>query len=462
MFGPIQFGGLASGLDTGAIIEALLQIEAQPIKLLQAQKESEESKLSLLGTLEGLVDDLRDKAEKLSGLDGFLAYEVLAGSEGIATFTLTGGEAAVGSHELEVLSLASSDRYTFLAASPITDPDAALGAGTISFDYDGTSYSIDIQSGSDSLNQVAAAINSEAGDAVTASVINTGTESSANYQLVIAGDDTGADFSLDNLTVTGALGTSLGAQDHLTTASNASVVIDGLKVERSSNVFSDVIEGVSFTVQTVERTSFSVSLDNEGIKQNVQEFVDAYNAVIGFINEQNEFDPDDGASSELFGDAALSTIQTTISNALLNVDIEKVKADTEGYSTLGLVGIDLQTDGTFVIDDAQFDEKLSANVDALADLFVNEVDGLAGTLEQAIGGLVDSTVNELGETIDGLFDRRDETLNSIIGSLDDRIEQLEYNLEQVEQTLVAKFTALEELMAGLNAQAAFLAGQFAF
>jgi flagellar capping protein FliD len=34
------------------------------------------------------------------------------------------------------------------------------------------------------------------------------------------------------------------------------------------------------------------------------------------------------------------------------------------------------------------------------------------------------------------------------------------NLESIEQTLIQKFSALEELMAGLNAQSQFLSAQF--
>lgn len=457
-FGPIQFGGLASGLDTGAIIQTLLSIEAQPIQLLESQKASEQNKLSLLGTLEGYVDDLQEKAEELSSKGGFLAYDVTSSSDSAATFSLTGSSATPGSHTLDVLALASADRYAF---SGVADADTDLGAGTVSFDYDGVNYSVTTTgSGDSSLNQIASAINAQSSGEVTASVINVGTGATPNYQLVLAGEDTGADYTIDNLTSSVA---GLTGATNLTAASNAQVVVDGLTVERSTNVFSDVVSGISFTVTDVTGgdISFSVDPDTEGVKQNVQDFVDAYNKVIGFINTQNSYDPDATSQSDLFGDSALSSVRTTIQNAIFDVDVSVVQADTIGYSTLGLVGVDVGSDGTLSIDDTTFDDKLSTNMEALADLFTDSTDGLMVKLDSAIEGMVDSTTNVLGDSIPGLFDRKEDTINDLIADIDDQIESLELSLESYEATLVAKYSALEELMAGLNAQSQYLSGVLA-
>ncbi len=457
-FGPIQFGGLGSGLDTSAIINALLAVEAQPLQLLNAQKATNESKVSLLGTLEGLVGDLEDAAEKLSTEGGFFAY-ALTGDESVATFSFTGAEAAEGPHTLQVNSLATVDRYAFDPATTVTDPTVDIGGGTVHFTYDGTTYDVVIGTnpGESSLNQIAADINTAADGAVSASVINVGTESSPDYQLVLAGEDTGADFAIGELDQTTIA--ALGTPQQLTAASNAEVVVDGLTVQRSDNVFSDVVPGVSFTVlsTTTGETSFSVETDIQGVKDNVQEFIDAYNAVVTFIDAQSQFSEEDGASSDLFGDSALSTVRSTINSALFNVDLATVQADTEGYSTLGLVGIDLQSDGTLLLDEATFDAKLADDIDALANLFTDETNGLAVKLDEAIELMVDDQTNELGDEIPGLFERRTDTLNAIIDDIDDQIEDLNDRLEQLEITLVQKFSALEELMAGLNAQSQFLA-----
>src|SRR5688572_14617793 len=145
--GGIQFGGLASGLDTNAIIEAILAVEGRTMRALEARKEGEQQRLTLLGTFQGLVEKLQDKARDLQLASNFFAHELTAGTEGIASFTL-GGSAEAGAHTLDVLALASADRYAFAG---VADPTTALGAGTVDFTYGGTVYSVAITAGSDSL-----------------------------------------------------------------------------------------------------------------------------------------------------------------------------------------------------------------------------------------------------------------------------------------------------------------------
>jgi flagellar hook-associated protein 2 len=454
-FGPIQFGGLASGLDTAAIIDALLRVESRPIRLLETRKGTEESKLSLIGKLEELVDSLRTKAHEIGGSGRFFAFSITPSVEGVASFTLT-GQPVAGSHDLEVETLASADRYAFAG---VVDPTTDLGAGSVSFDYDGTSYSIAVDAASSSLNEIAAAIEEEAGDDVVVSVINAGTSSSPSYQLVIAGRDTGADFTIDNLasSVAGLTGAT-----NLTAASNARVVIDGLTVERSSNVFDDVIEGISFTALAAgESTGFSVEIDSEGSKARVQELLDSYNAVVDFLNAQSSYDPDSGPGGELFGDSALRSVRAALHSALFDVDLATVQADTEGYSTLGLVGIELQTDGRLELDADTFEAKLAANPDALEALFTDDADGVLSRLESSIDALVDSSDGPGGLVIDGLFDRRRETLNTNIRRFDRDIERLQDNLERLEASLVQRFANLEGLLGGLSSQQAFLSSYLA-
>ena len=61
----LTFGGLATGLDTGAIIEALLEAERRPLGLLEGRKASLESQRDALRTLSTNILTLRDAARKL-------------------------------------------------------------------------------------------------------------------------------------------------------------------------------------------------------------------------------------------------------------------------------------------------------------------------------------------------------------------------------------------------------------
>ena len=463
-FGRIQFGGLASGLDTNAIISAILAVEQRPIQQLEDRKSIEKNRISLFGTLEGLVKTLQEKAEQLTK-KSFLAYEIDVADEGVISVVQQGTSATPGGHTVDVQSLARADRYSFDTA--VTDPASdTVGAGSLSFDYDGQSFAVTIDA-ADSLNDVAAAINTAADGSVTASVINVATQASPVYKLVLAADESGLDFTIDNLSTSSA---GLTAQTQVTTASNAVVLVDGLRVERSTNLFEGVLPGISFTVhQELAQTSFGIEADPEGTQENVQEFIDAYNEVMSFIEKQSSFSEEEGASSDLFGDRALTTIRSTLRSALFDVDLATVQNDTKGYSTLGLVGIDIEANGRLSIDDDEFAEKLIGDLGAMQALFTDATDGVLVRLDAAIDELLKGPVDENGDPItigndpiDGLFDRRRDTLNRVIKRMDGDIARLELRLETLEATLVQQFANLESIVGGLNAQSSFLASGLAF
>ena len=154
----ISFSGLASGLDTSAIIESLVTLERIPIQLLEAKKEAQQEKLSLVGTLKGHLETLKEKAEGISTLSGFLNFDVSASQEGVANFTTT-GSAQAGSHTLTVLQVATADRYAF---DGVADPDADLSAAdgeALSFTVNSTNYQVNLTQAGSSLNEIASDIN---------------------------------------------------------------------------------------------------------------------------------------------------------------------------------------------------------------------------------------------------------------------------------------------------------------
>ena len=212
--------------------------------------------------------------------------------------------------------------------------------------------------------------------------------------------------------------------------------------------------------------TFAVELDPEGIRENIKGFVDAYNEIIDFINDQNTFTEEDGAGGPLFGDNALSSIGTNLRRALFNPDPTVVAANGD-YGSLGRLGIEVENDGRLNIDESVFEERLNTDLDAFEDFFnraddlvTSTVDerGLFVKLEDVLDNLLDDSTALDGMTrIDGLFKARRSSINRQIKDIDDQSERLEFRLEKLEESLVAKFAALEELLSGLQAQQGFLA-----
>jgi flagellar hook-associated protein 2 len=489
MVGNISFGGLGSGLNTGAIIDALLSVERIPIDKLEQRKEDEQKKLDLLNQLKGHVAGLREASSKIASLAGFLSYQATVSHEGYATIS-AGGSATAGGHTLRIDSLAASDRWAFDGVAA-KDVDLATGNGQgVSFTYDGVDYDVALTADASSLEEIAAAISDATDGKLSVSVVNSSTEAAPSWQLVIAGKETGEDFRITNLSSSVA-GLSIDGTgpdlngvpqsvNHIAVGSNAVALIDGLQVTRNDNDFSGVIEGVSIQATTADPSttiSFTIAPDKESVQTTVQGWLDAYNKVVSFINAQSEYDEDDGPSGPLFGDSALRTIRSTLTNTLFGQSAAQAEGDVEGYGTLKLLGIDSAADGTLSINAAKFSEKLDANLEAFADLFVDTDgfdnggaavgtpgyyqdttadSGLADDLMRAIDAMVKPYNDGQGHSYKGLFDARKQSINANIKLFDKQIEEREFRLEKYEEQLVAKFAALESTMARLNAQMAYL------
>lgn len=475
MSGPVSFGGLASGLDTNAIISALLQAEQVPINQLNAQKSIAQQKISLLGTFEGYVKDLQSAAQDLQSDSSFLSNTAQIAEEGYFTVA-SSGSAATGSYNIAVNSVASSDSVALSGTASIADPDADFGDADISFDYDGATYEVILGSGAASLNDIATAINAETGGAVKAQVINTGTDNSPDYQLMLSGEKTGADFAIENLTFdvgTGALDT----QTQLTTASNAEIQFNGLTIQRSTNDFSNVVDGLNIQVlaESPEPVGVTVSVDEDGIVDKLEEFADAYNKVIDFVNSQSEYTEEGGTGGELFGDSSLRSVQSAMTSTIFS---NQLIDSSSTFGSLGLVGVKLGVDGTISVDAAKVKEKLAEDPEAFANFFLDtdgfdnagaakgtpeyyqdtSTDtGLFALLDKSLAQLLDEQALSNGESAKGLIAQRKVTLEANIDQIDKQIERLEFRLEGFEQQLIQQFSTLEETINRINSQGAGLA-----
>lgn len=477
MTGNISFSGIASGLDTQAIIAALVQAEEVPINLLQQQKADNQAKIDGFNAFSGLVTNLQQKADELASASGFLSNTVVPSEENFASFEALGG-AAEGAYTLEINSLAQADRWSF---EGVADQSADLGGVEISFTYGpesggGQTINFEAFPGSSSLTEVAEQLNEQYGEQVQATVINTGDDSSPNYVLVLEGKQTGDDYQINNLSV--GPNASFDVDTQLTQAQNAEIVLNGLAIEKSSNEFGDVVSGLTFSVEKTtevgEPITFNVGLDDEQIMTTLQEFVDTYNEVMDFIAGQSEFSEEDGAGGVLFGESALRTIRSNLSSTLFSSSLVD---SSSAFGSLGLVGIDLDIDGRMTLDQTEAKEKLATDAEAFADFFVDNDGfdnggaelgdpgfyndttsdtGLFTLISKGLESLLDDQVSTTGDTINGLIESRKQTLGDQNDDIDDRIEQLQFRLEGFESGLVAQFTALEEALAGLQSQQQFL------
>jgi flagellar hook-associated protein 2 len=445
----ISFGGLGSGLDSKAIIAALLAVERRPITALEQKKTAIGKQKSLFGDLDKLLDDLQSKARTLQRTTDFLTMQAASDKETVLTAT-AGSSATPGSWRLRVEQLATAQ---VSASTGRADRNTTqLGDATFEITIGGTAHFVSVGAGTgfdSTLDGIAAAINA-AGIGVSASVVDTGVGTN-RYQLVLNGNMTGSqgafDVALDSgpatmQTLVDELATPL------TAAQNARVQMNGITLERSTNQITDVIAGVTLDLRAEqpagEFTTVTVSTDAEATSTKVREFVDAYNKVVDFLAEQNVLGADGKAKGPLFGDTTLRSIRT---------GLRDIMGGVVGSGTLRMlaqIGITSDTAGKLTFDQSKFEQELVDDEAGVANLFTNATAGIAVRLHDRIDLYTDS--------VDGLLKTRNDGFDRLTKQTQNRIDQAERRLTQYEKSLEQRYANLETLMARLQGQGNSLGG----
>jgi flagellar hook-associated protein 2 len=432
----INFGGLATGMDTEAIISALMEIERQPIVRLENEKNFINSRQKAFNDLDTKLTALMDAAEAIDSESKLNAPSASIGTEGYFTASAD-SDADLSSYQIEVVSLAQqqkdvSDGYADSSADE-------FGTGTISLTVAGVATDITIDSSNNSLSGIVSAINS-ADLGVTASIINDGSDTP--YRLLLTGDTVDDDFSLDTSGLSGGTYTAP-SMTNMVAAAQAQIEVDGITIYSDSNSFDDAISGVSLEVlktnNTDETSTLTISSDEDATEQLLQGFVDAYNDIVNFIAGQSDAD--------WGNDAAFRTVKRRMQSLLT----EGIASGT--YTTLAEIGFETQRDGTIKIDSSTLSDAMTDDYDSVISLFVG------GDDYDGISTLFADYLDEMTDSIDGFAATRKDSTDSNLRRIDRRIDSMETRLAHREETLRAQFSAMEDLVSAMSSQGNFLAQQ---
>jgi len=436
----VQFGGLASGLDTNSIIDGLMDVEAIPIRNLERRRVQAERARDLYRDLASATTELKAIAEELSAAGA--VNQLGATSSDADRLGVSVGEGAVpGTYEVEIQSRA---RTTQLAGQGYADAAATgvLGTGTAVLDVGGTQVNLTLGAGQDSLEGLRDAINN-AGLDVQATVIDDGS-GATGQRLVIRGTKTGLAnaVSLDTSGLSG--GSQALSLSTLSPAQDAVAVVDGLTVTRSENTLRDVIPGLTLDLgaETApgETIRVEVDLDQEATADRVADLVDAYRDIVNKISDASQPGDEVVAAGPLIGDALASTARRRLQSA---------SSGAVGAGTILTpvdMGIETNRSGNLDLDRAVLINALETEPENVATLVAD----LATRLEAA--------AEELTASGTGLLEVRADSLDSRARDLTRQIERRELSLEGYEEMLRRRFTALESLSSRYQSQAGLIAG----
>jgi flagellar hook-associated protein 2 len=469
------------------LIQAIVNFERQPQRVLQDQRRDVNRQISALSTLDSRVSALNKMLTDFADPFGsaLRGRAVTGGDEASYSVSAT-DDAPPGAHSLDVHRLAQADtRLTRQFARSGTDLRAffdANGAQTFGIEVAAPTsddpkarqtinVTVDPDGATDGeiLQQIRTAVNDALGQAVEDETITarqrpslsnvSETSDTARLSLRSAQTGYGGRFSFSDSAdgllalleigsdqvASGAGGGQVAAvgTSEETSDLSSSFTLNGLTMYRDTNNVSDALDGLTLTLSKAGTgaSSFSVDPDTESIEEQVKSFIKTYNDVISYINEQSKIDADSGFRGTLAGD----DLARGLSSRLRTVAIGNSSAGGE-LSRLGDLGIEIERDGTLKLADSErLKEIVTQNPESVSVLFGGGENSLGGRLQAQIEGYVGSN---------GVFSQRKQVNDSRVKRLDDQIDAFDVRMERRENSLRDQYARLQETISQLQSQQA--------
>jgi flagellar hook-associated protein 2 len=355
MSSGITISGAVSGLDTASLINQLVQLQQNQQTMLTTQQSKVQKTSDAYGSL---ITKLAGLATLSGDLQETSAWKGTTATSSNTTVTATTTSNISSSITFDVVEVARA--HSLITTDTYGSLNTVVASGSLTLHNVSTGADTNITVGTGSLSDVVSAINvSDTG--YTAAAVQTGT---GTYRLQVTSATTGqaTEFTLggtDTFPATSILTQGTDAQVHVGTGPGA------YDATSTTNTFSSLVAGISFTVSKAGENGVTVSsgVDGSAVATTVQQLVDAANAVLAYVNEQTAYNTTTKAAGALLGESSVRALQQNILSAV---------------STAGAAGVHLTRNGTLTFDRTEFTAAYQADPAAVAAAF-----GAKGTFDPA-------------------------------------------------------------------------------
>lgn len=355
-----NIGGLASGLDTNSIISSVLDVERIPIQQLEARKADHQVEDNAWQAIKARYSAIRTALNALDSQTDFDKFATATSSNGAAVSTTSTGAATPGSITFTVDQLAVNHQVA--STTNFSGADALVGTGDFTVTVGGADHTVTTTADT-TLGQLAASING-LGAGVSASVISI---DGTNHKLVLSSDETGA---ANNFTTSGTVA-SLGTTDIIQQGVDAELTIgsgaSALTLSRSTNTVTDLLAGVSIELTETTTSSVTVSTqrDTDAAVTAIQDLMKEINSTLTTVADATRYSPESDTSGPLAGNATARSLALDLRSA-----ISGAVNSSSSYPVASSVGISLNRQGTFDIDESKLRTALQDDFDAVVGLLV--------------------------------------------------------------------------------------------
>ena len=423
---------IASSILTQDVIDGLKDAdESVQIKPLTLKIDKNTKKQADITALTTLVSTLKTSYADVANETAMLKRTVSAAGSGSVTANVEAG-VAEQTVRLSVSQLAQVDSYQSKgfksrseALTGITKEESlTLSVGD---------KSVDIKVGpSTTLEDIINQINDGAGDAIKASIVNTGGEN--GYKMILqskesgeknqikfsvkgdqaaangakevleklgfnatekeikddTGNTTGFDFTLD---FTGS------EAKQLQKAQDAKFNFNGIDITRSSNSVDDLIIGVTFNLNNVDEKNsttgalkesvITIGKDTDAVVKSLKSMVTAYNDLISNISTATSYDRENGVAGTLNGMSEITGIKRKLQNLFESSNSDGMSLQNFGFS--------FTEKGVLSVDESKLKDTISKDYEGFKSFFTNSTEyknaGVFGKVQ------INTNLNDISGTL---------------------------------------------------------------
>ena len=407
---PLSFTGVSTySSDFQSILTRAVNIASLPLKQLQntesdlLQRKTQlssfgDSVTSLSSTFTALANSVSTSGIQASSSDSTIVTATASGAPNQASYTIN-----------SITSLATTASETSSSGFADSAASKVSSTGSLKLVVGAKSYNINLSNSQNNLVGLRDAINS-LGTGATASILTTGTGAKPNYVSISA--------NTNGHTVLQLFDDPTGANTNLLTSANqgsdAVFQLNGITVDRQSNLVNDVVGGVSFTLKAKSATPVTLTLatSRSALSSALGSFVSNYNGLASQVNGQV------GKTAGL-----LAGDHIVIETAGLLRQIAGYQGTgspaANSIQSLADLGVTFDAQGQ-----ASFD---ATKLNNLNDAQLSSAFGFIGSTSKGFASL-GAKLQQLSDPVTGLikaqqdsYDRSDQGLKNQISTLQDRI-----------------------------------------
>ena len=401
---------IASSILTQDVIDGLKKAdESVQVKPLTLKIDKNTKKQADITALTTLVSTLKTSYADVANETAMLKRTVTAAGSGSVTANVEAG-VAEQTVRLSVSQLAQVDSYQSKGFKSRSDTLTGITSDQ-SLTLSVGDKSVDIKVGaSTTLEDIINQINDGAGDAIKASIVNTGGEN--GYKMIlqskesgeknqikfsVKGDDpTAADGAKAVLSALGFNATEKEVKDgtgkttgfdfsfnftgseakQLQKAQDAKFNFNGIDITRSSNSVDDLIIGVTFNLNNVDEKNsttgalkesvITIGKDTDAVVKSLKSMVTAYNDLISNISTATSYDRENGVAGTLNGMSEITGIKRKLQNLFES-------SNSDGKS-LQNFGFSFTEKGVLSVDESKLKDTISKDYEGFKSFFTNSTE----------------------------------------------------------------------------------------